>query len=100
MVSVPGEVLTPILGGILGFVCSRIEGTTHRRAIWLVASVLGGMLVSALNAEFPRSPEFLFFDVPMVAGIALLTSFSLRNLRARPRGIVDRGWTLLSHRRS
>lgn len=94
MITIPGEILTAIFGGALGLVCAVINGHWRRRAIWLVASVLGGTLISALNAEFPHSPEFLLFDVPMVAGIALLTTCVLRWLRtriARPQKSLDGG---------
>ncbi len=81
MIGAPGEVLAVLAGILVGLIVARIAVTRLRRLVWLVLSVAGGGGVSWINGEFPLSPEFLLFDVPLVAGVALALVLGLRRLR-------------------
>ncbi|HFA59371.1 MAG TPA: hypothetical protein ENJ83_01635 [Rhodospirillales bacterium] len=81
MTEAPGEILAVLAGILVGAIVARIATARLRRLLWPVLSVAAGGGVSWINGEFPLSPEFLLFDVPLVAGVALALVLGLRRLR-------------------
>ncbi len=81
MIGAPGEILAVLAGIVVGLIVARIAAARLRRLVWLLLGLAGGGGVSWINGEFPLAPEFLLFDVPVVAGVALAVVLGLRRLR-------------------
>ncbi len=83
MIGTPMETLAVLIGIAIGLIIAGIASARMRWRLWLVLSVAGGIGVSWINGEFPLSAEFLLFDIPLVAGIALAIALSIRRLHRK-----------------
>lgn len=77
------ELFPVVCGVILGLLLSRVPARPVRVAAWALGSVCLGLLATLLSGEWRLGWEYLLFDIPAVAAVALAACAALR------------GWTLV-----
>ena len=75
--------LLPVVSGILAGVV--LGGITARRRpyVWLVLSVVLGLLATVVSGEFKASWAYLLIDIPLVAGVSAASFYAVRWVRRR-----------------
>jgi hypothetical protein len=82
--------LFPIMSGLLVGATLGLLRPKTRLVTGVAAAIVLGMLATIVSGEYKISWEFLFVDIPLVAGSSLVSLLSLRLLRRRVPGAGHR----------
>jgi len=86
------ELFPVCAGGLMGLACLRVRSIRTRFIIIAVLSVVFGFVATVISGEAAIGWEFLYADIPLVAGSSLAVlaaSRACRNYGPMPRAMRD-----------
>lgn len=78
-----GNELLPVISGILAGVVLGSVTARRRPVLWLVLSVVLGLLATVVSGEFRASWAYLLIDIPLVGAVSAASFLAVRRLRRR-----------------